>query len=402
MVTIILGSGGSPDQYIYTIKPGGAPPGDCDYTTLNNWESGTRSNLVTQNRINIAEVYSGNNSITGSLVISTGWTTDTTHYVEIHAATGHEHTGVWSTSKAYAYAASGLIFSNNKDLRLGKMQFKWDDDGAQFFLSQGTSAWAAHVDVDRCIFIQDNPSGDYSRGLTLGSEWWSGDCTIRNSILLINHGKRLLTNTTPRQGNHRIYNCTFSVNPAVGSSWSTPYLPIDSTGCLVTEENNYYNVNSVSTWPSVYGYFGPSSQVVKGTHTATSNTEAVTANLRNIPYSTATFQNITVDSENLRPVVSGSNKLLDNGANLTGSGVTTDIIGTARPLFGGFDIGAFENDIPICWNYTARYKNSNKLFKASGCGNFPKSLQVPSNVDTSTGKMVDDGIFISPDKYKIV
>jgi hypothetical protein len=128
----------------------------------------------------------------------------------------------------------------------------------------------------------------------------------------------------------------------------------------------------------------------------------VTSNLRSIPYSTATFQNITVDSENLRPVVSGSNKLLDNGANLTAQGVTVDIIGTARPQAGGFDIGAFENDIPICWNYTARYKNSNKLFKTSGCGSFPRSLRVPGNVDISTGRMIDDGQLISPDEYKAI
>jgi hypothetical protein len=115
----------------------------------------------------------------------------------------------------------------------------------------------------------------------------------------------------------------------------------------------------------------------------------------------ASFQSVTDGSENLRLVVSTSNKLLDNGANLTSEGVTADIIGTPRPQNGTFDIGGFENDIPLCWNYTAQYKNSSKLFKASGCGNFPKSLRVPNNVDTNTGKMVDDGDLIDPKRYSI-
>jgi len=114
------------------------------------------------------------------------------------------------------------------------------------------------------------------------------------------------------------------------------------------------------------------------------------------------FQSVTAGSENLRPVVSMANKLLDTGANLTSSGVTTDIIGTARPQNGTFDIGAFENDIPVCWNYTAKFKGSKKLFKASGGGAFPKNLKVPGNIDKSTGRMVDDGIEIDPDNYSVV
>jgi len=115
----------------------------------------------------------------------------------------------------------------------------------------------------------------------------------------------------------------------------------------------------------------------------------------------ASFQNVTDNSENLRLTVSMSNKLLDSGANLTSEGVTTDVIGTVRPQNGAFDIGAFENDIPLCWNYTAQYKNSSKLYKASGCGSFPKSLRVPNNIDTNTGKMIDDGLLIDPRKYEV-
>ena len=56
----------------------------------------------------------------------------------------------------------------------------------------------------------------------------------------------------------------------------------------------------------------------------------------------------------------------------------------------------------LCWNYKARYKNSNRLFVANGGGKFPSELKVPSSVDISTGVMMDEGIFIEPNRYKIV
>jgi len=180
--------------------------------------------------------------------------------------------------------------------------------------------------------------------------------------------------------NVRVINCTL-----VGT------LNSNGNSGTITSQNNYIKATTC--------YSGT---ITKGANDATSTTEAVTSNLRSIAYSTANFVNVTSGSENLRLVVSFTNKLLDNGANLTSEGVTTDIIGTARPQNGAFDIGGFENDIPLCWNYTAQYKNSNKLFKASGCGAFPKSLRIPSNIDTSTGRMVDDGILINPDEYRII
>lgn len=57
--------------------------------------------------------------------------------------------------------------------------------------------------------------------------------------------------------------------------------------------------------------------------------------------------------------------------------------------------------VPFCWNYTAYYKESNKLFKLSGPGSYPKYLEIPGNVDKSTGKMIDDGREVDPGSYTI-
>lgn len=67
--------------------------------------------------------------------------------------------------------------------------------------------------------------------------------------------------------------------------------------------------------------------------------------------------------------------------------------------FGGWNIG--DDCTPICWNYTARYKRSNRVYKMSGPGSFPRELCVPGNIDTSTGIMVDDGVLIHPDEYEV-
>jgi len=63
--------------------------------------------------------------------------------------------------------------------------------------------------------------------------------------------------------------------------------------------------------------------------------------------------------------------------------------------------GEFDDIPPICWNYTAQYKGSTKMFKMSGPGDFPKRISIPGNIDTSTGKMIDDGQEIDPSNYEV-
>jgi len=56
----------------------------------------------------------------------------------------------------------------------------------------------------------------------------------------------------------------------------------------------------------------------------------------------------------------------------------------------------------LCWNYTAKYKNSDRLFRTNGSGKFPSTLKVPSNVDINSGIMMDEGNLIDPSQYKII
>ena len=99
-------------EVVKTIKPDGL--GSPDYTSLNAWELGERGtgNLVAGDKIKVAEVYSGGNATTASLGISAGngWTTDKTRYIEIRAASGHQHAGVFNLTKAYASTGGSSHF----------------------------------------------------------------------------------------------------------------------------------------------------------------------------------------------------------------------------------------------------------------------------------------------------
>lgn len=75
----------------HTIGAGGG----YDYTSLSNWEAAQNRNLVSADEIERAVCYTGQD--TTSCVIS-GWTTDSTRYVEVVGAEGYRHQGYWNTS----------------------------------------------------------------------------------------------------------------------------------------------------------------------------------------------------------------------------------------------------------------------------------------------------------------
>lgn len=83
------------------------------------------------------------------------------------------------------------------------------------------------------------------------------------------------------------------------------------------------------------------------------------------------------------------------------SGWDYDIFGTLRH----HDVGAGEHigDEPVtCWKYTAKYRGSNRSFVMNGGGKYPSTLQVPGNVDISTGRMIDEGQLIDPSQFNVI
>jgi hypothetical protein len=356
---------------VTTVTKAIKPNGGGDYASLSGWDIGQRANITASGNdtIQIAEIYSDPTQTgAGNVTLSNAnWTVDATHYIIIRAAAGHECGGVWNTLKAFmGFFQNWSVGYVHIGPGLSTRQLRTD------YVSCNTPCM-----VERCVVRDD------AYGILFATGGGTGTHIVKNCVIYEwTNGYGGLSGVYGPGTKINVSNCTIHI-PAAGFTALGP-------GSAITSQNNYLAVVS----PVVCYYGG----VVQGVNDATNNTEATTASLRNIAYSTANFVNVTTGSQDLH-LKTGSALLL-RGATI--ASVTNDIDGDSRVGF-VFDIGADQFDqIPLCWNYTARYKNSNKLFKASGCGNFPKSLRVPENVDTSTGRMIDDGILINPDEYEIV
>ena len=353
------------------------------YTTMASWETAKRGDLTAiahpgyDGYVEVAEIYGGGALVPANLNI--GWTTNATHYIQIRAASGQGHEGYYNTGRA-CLVTSSYWPVNVAYTKVGPGL------SIQSTIPVLSTTGSGNLTVDGCIIqctIYDSVYGaiSFNNG---------GTHTVKNCTIEITNptGYTPAINSTISGSQLHVYNCTI-----INNLHASAYGINASSGVTVTSQNNYFNV------PSGRTYMG-SATYSKGTNDATSNADAVTTNLRNIAYSTANFNNVTLGTTNLH--LTPTSALRTKGADLYSLGITTDYEGDARHPGYLWDIGADQqSDIPLCWNYTAKYKNSSKLYKASGCGSFPKSLKVPNNVNTNTGKMVDDGDLIDPRKYTV-
>jgi len=384
-----------PTTEVKSIKPSGGG----DYTSLNAWNTAEAADLVSSDKIKVAEVYSGGNSLTASLTLSVGWTTDKDHYVEVRAASGHEHAGVWNTSKSYA-ESSGVTIAFDSSLqfiRIRKMQIR--TTAAATALRLQSDVTGRYI-IDRCIIR----GGNQCVRIRSGGDTAAGGYNIMKNCAVITRnagqdaqGIRIEGGIGTPDTKIKIYNCTIITDTAGGAGITG--IATHNIVEELTTQNCY--ISSVTAYVNEGGF----STFNKGSNDATNTNEAFSASLRNILFNTSNFVSATTNSENVHLVVGSA--LLDVGTDLSGGSgeeaITEDYEGTIRPQGTAFDIGADEFPaVPICWNYTARYKGSNRLFKVSGCGPFPRKLRVPSNIDLSTGKMIDDGQLIDSNEYEAI
>lgn len=302
---------------IVTIKPAGGG----DYTSLNAAESAERANLVTGDKILVFEVYSGGNCLTGAISFNTGWTTDATRYIEIRAAAGHQHRGVWNTAKAYGQynTGSGDIISVAKNVNINKMQFYSDMAG-----SGGTQAVihangaGAIMTIDRCIIIS---TGNWTP-LDFFLEN-SSVINIYNSILLqrqTTNGYTSLNVKVYSSSTLTAYNCNIiSIAPQASAECA-----LQTVGtATVNTQNCYFKCFATRT----YWNYDAAGTFNAGDKDMTSNADATTASYRNIAYSTANFKSVTWGSENLHLTIASA--LIAKGQDLSGT-FTTDIDGDTR------------------------------------------------------------------------
>lgn len=323
-----------PTEVISSIKPAGGG----DYTSLNAWEAAKRSNIVTADQIQIAEVYSGGNSLSAQLSITTGWTTNSTHYVEIRAASGYEHAGTYDLNKAYASTSTMATIIASIDIKIKRMQIICTAGGGfqnGIFQHQTSNKI---IEIDRCIIKGNTTGGVGCQGIYLENTVYA-NVKIHNTIIMMTgSASSSYRSCIYTYGGCEIYNCTMYAQDNGESSNSYGIKNYSNTNPVLS--NNNYICAKVC-------YYDPYATLTKGANDATNTSEATTASLRSIAYSTDNFTNVSAGSEDYH--IFDTSALYHEGTVIAGVG--NDIVDVVRGAT--WDIGAFAveeivfTDVPI-------------------------------------------------------
>lgn len=337
-----------PSTITHTIKPGGGG----DYTSIEAWKSAQSRNLVAADEIAQAELYSGGNvsANPGFRFDIASFVTDDTRYVDWVVPSGERHQGVYDTSYAYM---EKTITGNTGYYTPDK--HNWT--GLQYFMnSASTLVYGARWDytaaanytttVDSCIIRAKHVSNSNPGAVEVRASGSNSFTVVyKNCILTKEPGSGVKSGRVALMlGFSATYTCTLNMynNTLVWTDTSltggthNSLVSYYANGFLVSE-NNYHGLPGVGTDDTYLAISG--GNLTEGTYDAGTYTDVA---IPSIPYSTSTFVSVTSGSEDFT-LASGSG-LIDVGTDLSGSGVTTDIVGTARPVGSAYDVGAFEDN----------------------------------------------------------
>lgn len=272
-------------------------------------------------------------SITSSegAVLVSGFTTSATCYVNIYTTAGARHAGVWNTSKYRIEAAnaSGVLTIRDNYVRVDGLQLNLTGANANF--------QCAYRAEDGFI----DPSNDLRISNTIAKATGSG---FRVPAYFIEDTSTILTmwncHGYTMGGEDHQFSAGIALNCTTASVYSCNLIGQVGLSCFttttVTAKNCYaHSVGASNAW------FGGGGSTVTQTTCAASDTSATDPTLDNIPYSTATFTNVTGGSEDFR--LPGGSALIGVGTTTSGESAplnfTTDIAGTTRS--GTWTVGAF-------------------------------------------------------------
>lgn len=288
-----------------TIKASGG-----DYTTLTAWFNSLPATL-TEPEIAVVDAF----DLVDAVYI-TGKTQSAANYIEIRANPAQRHLGVRGVGARVRCAGSGTapLRINMPYVRVVGFEVFQDGSASQQIVSYASGAAGGDCYLDECL-IHD--------GTTLTGI--DGNYAIFAAIAGLNLKIRNTVVPTTRRGidsrgaaNVRLENCTFhcrtgqlgivgDLNTHVYNTYASPGFYFDTSGD-----------NNVSSDTSAFTRYGAGS------------ISSVAAS--------AAFESVTVGSENYMP--QAGSVLLNAGQVI--AGVTTDVLGTARPQGAAYDIGAFE------------------------------------------------------------
>lgn len=304
-----------------TIGTGGT------YTTLADWYASIPSNLVTADQVHRGKVLNQELVMTTTLTIS-GKTTDATRYIELTTDTGAsfmDHANKATNPLRYnasvgaairSSGAGGTINVQQSYTRISNLQISNTNTGSTAQPAFFTNGAGTTVRVSNLI-VEGSGINTAVKGVfrvTLTGSIVSNCVAIqlKNDVLAMIGG---VANGV------QVSNCTFvSLGTTVNVGFQT--------------------ANAASVWKNVYvgGATAPEDGTVASTKTNCYSSVAATG-YSVAALSTATFENVTSGSQDLR-LKSGSS--LINAGTTDATNAPADIIGTARPQGAAYDVGAWE------------------------------------------------------------
>ena len=301
---------------VKTIGTGG------DYSTLQAWEDACPANLVSADQIWQGQCKNQEFVVSGTVLTISGTTVDATHYVELTTEAGasfvdHADKATnalrYNTANGAALRGSGAWVSsfaiNQQYTRISKLQFSnsfnGSGSGLTIFAESGLT-W-----FDRCIVE------GHGRSITGVFDLYGAGSVVSNCVLI--QKNNLNTATIAQIGGASAYNVTLA---ALGTTADIGIKVL--YGATLT---NVYVGNAATTFSSA--------NTATNCYTSQSSPPA---GWTNAAFSTATFENVTSGTHDLR--LKAGSALINAGAN-SATYSPTDIIGTARTS-GAYDVGAWE------------------------------------------------------------
>ena len=296
------------------------PAGGGDYATLSAWEDARDGNLVTSDFIEIANC-SGATADTTVVVIA-GWTTDTTHYIEIngdYAVTSGVH---YSTSYYRIEPASGVALTlptsySTCDIKISKLQITTVNSVAISCATRGTG----NLYIYNNIIKESSGGTTYQGGISMSGFGGS------TSLITYIYNNIIYDFTTDRQYGMSLGNDGYGTFYVYNNTVQNCYRQIGFGGSSITIKNNLCqsksNVDGVD---------------YMGTFTTTSNNISEDTTSPDVDYRSKTIIFVSESTDDFHLAFNDTNAI-DKGVDLSAT-FTTDIDGVTRT--GTWDIGADE------------------------------------------------------------